>query len=66
MKTKILNLGTVINKTAQKQINGGTQVTCLPSQFFIYYCPPLPYTNCYCKQRYVGAYEDYMKWTPTI
>ncbi|MFE8424131.1 hypothetical protein ABHQ57_08745 [Tenacibaculum sp. ZH5_bin.1] len=28
MKTKISNLGTVINKTAQKQILGGTPIKC--------------------------------------
>ncbi|MCO7185785.1 hypothetical protein NH341_10125 [Tenacibaculum sp. XPcli2-G] len=50
MKAKILNLGTVINKTAQKQINGGTEVIC-PIGFF-YYCVPRE-VYCYCKLKFV-------------
>ncbi|UTD14504.1 hypothetical protein HER15_03010 [Tenacibaculum mesophilum] len=53
MKAKILNLGTVINKTAQKQILGGTPKKC-PGDGVWGCRGKEPYIDCKC---YYKAHE---------
>ena len=59
MKTKILNLGTVINKTAQKQILGGESPMRCPIGYF-YYCTPRK-THCYCKLEFLDNSKELME-----
>ncbi|MEQ3499303.1 hypothetical protein ABMY20_06030 [Tenacibaculum sp. SSH1-16] len=48
MKTKISNLGTIINKAAQKQILGGTPAKC-PGDGVLKCRGKEPYIMCWCE-----------------
>ncbi|AZJ31825.1 hypothetical protein SAMN05444344_1655 [Tenacibaculum mesophilum] len=54
MKTKVLNLGTIISKTAQKQILGGESPMRCPGDGVLVCKGEKPHTNCWC---YYKAYE---------